>query len=122
VLGPPASHVPRVNPGQGHCLAKLNTEGQRKSTHSPGVLSRAGALSCTSFPKCGSEHRDNGVRRTEPHQLLTLSGRAVLWAVTSSFPAWFPHLDSEDNEARLQGDEQSSEYQEPSMPLTKKPQ
>lgn len=43
--------------------------------------------------------------------------------MTSSSPAWFPHLDIEDNYACLHGEgEQGSEYQEPSMLLTKKPQ
>lgn len=43
--------------------------------------------------------------------------------MTSSSPAWFPHLDSEDNYACLHGEgEQGSEYQEHSILLTKKPQ
>lgn len=45
------------------------------------------------------------VRRTEPPQPLALSLRAAVWAGTSTFPAWFPHLKSEGNKACLLGED-----------------
>lgn len=48
-----------------------------------------------------AQSTDTTVRRTEPPQQLALSLRAVLWAGTATFPAWFPHLKSQGNKACL---------------------